>query len=170
MKAYNIKIIIFLWALFSLLLYKEAKAEEKKSNLKEPITITSKTLTADNKAKTAIFEGSVKATKGDITLLANKMIVYYQEGKTTNSIKQIDAEGNVKLIKGNRVVISDYAQYFPENEERVIFTGNPKATDGENIVIGSKMIFFFKSNKYIVENSKVFLQDTVEKRFITPKE
>lgn len=133
-------------------------AQEKKAE-KEPVIITSEILTADNKAKTALFERSVVAKKGDMTLFADRMLVYYSENKDGSSIKRIDAEGNVKLIKGERVVISKMATYFSEPEEKIIFTGEPRATEGENIVIGSKMTYFLKDDRSIVENSKVMLID-----------
>jgi len=132
-------------------------AQEKKSASKEPTVITSELLTADNKAKTALFEKSVVARKGEMTLFADKMLVYYSEEKGSSNIKRIDAEGNVKLIKGERVVTSKFATYFSEPEEKIIFTGEPKATEGENVVTGTKMIYFMKDDRSIVENSKVLL-------------
>ncbi len=132
---------------------------EQKKDIREPVTITSQTLYADNQAKTAIFEGSVKAVKGNITLYADKMTVYYQDEKTRSSIKKIDAERNIKLIKGERVITSAFAQYLLETEEKVIFTGEPKATDGERVITGSRMTYFFKNDRFFVENSKVIMQD-----------
>lgn len=136
---------------------------EQKRGVREPITITSKILTADDKAKTAIFEGSVKAVKGGIILYADKMTVYYQDEKAGSSIKKIDAEGNIKLVRSGRVVTSNFAQYFPEPDEKVVFTGEPKATDGQNVITGSIMTYFFRNDRYIVENSKVFMQDGEQK-------
>lgn len=134
-----------------------AFAQEKKTTSKEPTIITSEILTADNKAKTALFERSVVARKGEMTLFADKMLVYYSEEKGSSNIKRIDAEGNVKLIKGERVVTSKFATYFAEPEEKIIFTGEPRATEGENVVTGTKMIYFMKDDRSIVENSKVLL-------------
>lgn len=137
---------------------------EQKKGAREPVTITSQILTADNKANIAIFEGSVKAVKGDIILYADKMTVYYQDEKAgTSSIRKIDAEGNIKLIRGDRVVASGFAQYFSETEEKVVFTGEPKATDGESVITGSKMTYFFRNDRYVVENSKVFMRNEAQK-------
>lgn len=136
---------------------------EQKKGVREPVTITSQILTADNKARTAIFEGSVKAVKGDIILYSDKMTVYYQDEKAGSSIKKIDAEGNIKLIKGERVITSSFAQYFSEADERVVFTGEPKATDGQSVIAGSKMTYFFVNDRYVVENSRVLMQDRDQK-------
>jgi len=99
-----------------------------------------------------------------MTLYADKMMVYYSEEKEGSaSIKKIEAEGNVKLIKGDRVVISKMATYFAEPEERVVFTGEPKATEGENVITGTKMTYYLKDDRSIVENSKVMLIDRRQK-------
>jgi lipopolysaccharide export system protein LptA len=161
-KRYELKIFLFFVFLLSFFVLNVPFcifAQEKKAE-KEPVVITSEVLTADNKAKTALFERSVVAKKGDMTLFADRMLVYYSENKDgSSSIKRIDAEGSVKLIKGDRIVISKAATYFAEPEERIIFTGEPRATEGENVVIGSKMTYFLKDDRSIVENSKVMLID-----------
>ncbi|MGO9613502.1 MAG: LptA/OstA family protein [Dissulfurispiraceae bacterium] len=131
-------------------------ADEKQAK-KEVTVITSQTLTADNKAKTALFEGSVVAKKGEMTLFADKMLVYYSDEKGTSNIKKIESEGHVKLLKEGRVVTSQSATYFTEPEEKAIFTGEPKITDGENVVTGTTMTYFMKDDRSIVENAKVFL-------------
>jgi len=132
-----------------------------KKDEKAPTIITSRTLNADNKAKTALFEGNVVAKKGEMTMFADRMLVFYAEEKGGSNIKKIDAEGNVKLIKGDRVVTSGFATYFAEPEEHIVFTGEPRATEGENVVTGTKMTSFIKDDRSVVENSKVFL---VEKK------
>jgi lipopolysaccharide export system protein LptA len=149
-----------LCALFSLFIASQciaAGADEQEKTVKEPIIITSKSLTTDNKAKTALFEGNVVAKKGDRTMYADKMLIYYSEEKGGNSIKKIEAEGNVKLVRGDRVVTSKFATYFAEPEERIIFTGDPRASEGENVVTGTKITYFTKDDHSVVENSKVFI-------------
>lgn len=133
-------------------------AEEKKE-IPEPIIITSKTLINDSKAKTATFEGDVVAKRGEVTLYAGKMIVYYEDEQKGGNIKMIEAIGNVKLVKADRVITSHKATYYPEPEERVIFTGEPRATEGKNLVIGEKITYFMKDDRSLVEKSKVYLKE-----------
>lgn len=128
--------------------------EEKK--LKGPIVITSETLSADNKARTALFKGSVVAKAKEMTIYSDEMLVYYAE--TTGNIKQIDAGGNVKLLKDDLIVTSAKASYFAD-EEKVIFDGEPKAVTKNNVVTGSKITYFFKDDRSIVENSRVLLEN-----------
>lgn len=150
------------WGILSLLLssislltvLSAVTAEERLLDSKGPIVITSTTLTADNKKRTALFEGSVIARSENMTLYSDRMFVSYTEkGKIT----KIEAEGNVKLIKGDRVITSESATYIAE-EEKVIFTGQPRAMEGNSIVTGTKMTYLLKDDRSIVENSKVIIQ------------
>jgi lipopolysaccharide export system protein LptA len=131
----------------------------EKDKIKGPIIITSKTLTADNKTNTAIFEGSVVARTTDLTIYADRMIVKYN--RVTGNVMQIDAQGSVKLIKVNRVITSKEAIYFA-NEEKLIFTGEPRAVEGENVVTGKKMTYFISEDRFFIEDSKVFLTNKKE--------
>ena len=152
---------LFILSFFVILLFGplpvRADAGDKKQA--EPTVINSQSLVTDSKAKTALFEGSVVAKRGDMTLYADRMLVHYADQKGGSNIRQIDAEGNVKLIKGERVITSAFATYFAEPEERLVFTGDPRASDGENLMSGSRMTYFIKSERSVVENSKVFLKE-----------
>ncbi len=132
-------------------------AEQKETS--EPVVITSQTLVNDSKAKTATFEGNVVAKKGEITMYANRMIVYYEDEQKGGSIKMIEVIGNVRVVKGNRTITSHKATYFPEPEERVIFTGEPRATEGKNLITGEKITYFVKDDRALVEKSKVYLKE-----------
>ncbi|GAB5047111.1 LptA/OstA family protein [Thermodesulfovibrio sp. TK110] len=148
--------LIVLIALF--LFINPVLAQEKKE-MPEPIIITSRTLINDSKTKTATFEGNVVAKRGEVTLYANKMIVYYEDEQKGGNIKMIEAIGDVKLVKADRVITSHKATYLPEPEERVIFTGEPRATEGKNLVTGEKITYFLKDDRSLVEKSKVYLKE-----------
>ncbi len=151
-------VFFFVAALCTTLVFAEEKKNvEEKKNIREPIVVTSQTMTTDQKAKTALFEGNVVAKKGDRTMYADKMLVYYSEEKGSSNVKKIEAEGNVKLIRGDRIITSKFATYFSEPEEYSVFTGEPRASQGENVVIGTKITYFMKDDHSIVENSKVFI-------------
>lgn len=130
---------------------------EQKKESREAIIITANMLTADNELNRAIFEGSVKAVKGDLILYADKMIVSYQNEKAGRGIKKINAEGNVKLIKNERIVTASSAEYN-DFDETVVFTGEPRATDGKTVITGTKMTYSLRQDRYWVENSKVITE------------
>jgi lipopolysaccharide export system protein LptA len=122
---------------------------------KGPIVITSETLSAEGGTNTAVFEGSVVARTGDVTLYADRMTVsYLPEG---GGVRQIDAEGRVKLVRGRRVVTSGKAVYYGE-ERKIIFTEGPRAVEGANVITGSRMTYLMDEDRSIVEDSKVFLE------------
>ncbi|MBF0553912.1 MAG: hypothetical protein HQK96_05060 [Nitrospirae bacterium] len=122
-----------------------------------PLIITSSTLMADNKKRTATFNGSVKAVKGDITFLADTMVVFYTEDKN-QQIDHIDSKGNIRLIQGDKIITSEQAVYYGANE-RVVFTGRPEAKEGKNVVTGTKIEYFFDTDVSFVENSRVHLEE-----------
>src|SRR5512139_2484299 len=141
--------------LFVLLSSTALSAEEQKMQVKGPINITSETLTSDNKAHTALFEGKVVAKTTDMTIYADKMLVFYREG--SGDVTKIESTGNVRLLKGGRLITSKMAVYYAD-EDKVVFTGEPRAEDGENVVTGATMTYFISQDRSYVEKSKVFLK------------
>jgi lipopolysaccharide export system protein LptA len=123
---------------------------------KKPVVITSRTLTADNKNNTAVFEGSVVAKTEDMTIYSDRMTVFYDSSQST--IKKIEAFGNVKVQRKERAIFSDEA-IFIDNEKKIIFRGNPRAVEGENIITGTQIIFFLQDDRAVVEGSRVILQN-----------
>jgi len=142
-----------------LLLSTHVFSAEQEKKIKGPVIVTSEMLTADNKARTALFERSVVARSTDMTIYADKMLVHYEEG--SGNVTRIDAEGNVKVTKEARVITSREAVYYA-GEEKVIFTGDPRAVEGENVVTGKKMTYLMNDDLFLVEDSKVFLKNNKE--------
>jgi len=150
--------IISIFILFMSVL--NAYSEEARPLVKGPITITSETLTSDSKAHTALFEKNVIAKTADMTIYADRMLVFYKED--TGEVTRIEASGNVKLYKSSRVITSQNAVYYAA-EDKVVFTGEPRAVDGENIVTGSAMTYYIAEDRSFVEKSKVYLKNRKEK-------
>ncbi len=148
--------LLFTVNVFLLILSAWVAAEEPKEKIKGPITVTSETLTADNKQHTALFEKKVIAKTSDMTIHADWMLVYYNE--QGGDVTKIEAKGNVKVYRDAKVITSKEATYFAD-EEKVVFTGSPRAVDGENVVTGTKIIYFTKDDRSFVENSKVILKN-----------
>ncbi len=153
-KGLRISDIFPLSVLFLFFILSVANGEDRLIGSKGPVVITSTSLTADNKARTALFEGSVIARSENMTLYADRMLVFYTE---TGKITRIEADGHIKLVKGDRVITSETALYLAE-EEKVIFTGEPRAMEGNSIITGTKMTYLLKDDRSIVENSKVIIR------------
>ena len=71
----------------------------------------------------AIAVGGAKATQGNTVLYANKIIVFFDKKKIPNTIKKLDASGNVKFIRENQIATGDNATYFVDNE-KIFIKGN----------------------------------------------
>jgi len=149
-------IISCLLIIFSLAASGSASAVDDNKE-KQPIVITSESLTAKNKENIAIFEGSVVAKSADLTINADTMTIY--SDTDGNNIKKLHAEGNVKVHKNDTVIFADDALYF-NDEEKIIFTGNPKAVQQGNVITGSEILFYLKDERAIVKNSRVVLQNS----------
>jgi lipopolysaccharide export system protein LptA len=124
-----------------------------KGLLNGPVVITSSTLSADSANNIAVFEGSVVASTDDLTLHSDRMTVFYS---ADGDIEKIDALGNIKLVRGERVLTSKKATYLAK-EARITFTGEPMAVEGPNIITGSKIIYLVNEDRSIVHDSKVYI-------------
>jgi len=133
-----------------------AFTEEARKKVKGPITITSESLTADNKEHTALFEKNVVAKTTDMTIYADWMLVHYTE--QGGDVTKIEAKGNVRVHRETKVITAGELTYHAD-EEKIVFTGSPRAIDGENVVTGSKITYYTKNDRSVVENSKVILKN-----------
>jgi lipopolysaccharide export system protein LptA len=124
-----------------------------------PVVITSRTLTADNRNNKAVFEGNVIAKTEDITIHADRMIVSYDNSE--NKVSEIKALGNVKVHRQERAMFSEEAVYI-DNEKKIVFKGNPRAIEGENVITGTTITFFLDDDRAVVEGSRVILKNEGE--------
>jgi lipopolysaccharide export system protein LptA len=60
------------------------------------------------------------------------------------------------MIKDKRVITSREATYYAKGE-KVIFTGDPKAVEDGNVMTGKKMTYLMNEDRFLVDDSKVFL-------------
>jgi lipopolysaccharide export system protein LptA len=136
---------------------KPLQAQQKVSeSQKAPTVITSESLTINKKENRAFFKGSVVAKREDMIVFADTMLVYYDE--TGSRIKRLEADGNVKVIRGEKTIISQKAVYIAEDDS-ITFTGDPVAMDGKNMIKGDKIIYYISEDRSVISNSKVFLKE-----------
>lgn len=121
---------------------------------RSPIVITSSSLSADRKANSALFEGSVVARSDEMTLMADRMKVYYLEA---GELERIEAEGSVKMVREGRLLTSDSAVYNAATG-RMTFTGNPRAIEGQNVLAGSSIVYIFDEDRFTVQDSRMVIE------------
>lgn len=124
---------------------------------RQPITIKSSHLTADNRGKVAVFTGKVVAKQGDVTIFSDKLTVHY--GETQGTVEKIEADGNVRILQQNRVGYGGHAVY--ENAAgRITLTGKPRVMQDNNTVTG-------KIISYLIDDERSTVTGDVNEPVIT---
>jgi len=113
-----------------------------------PIDITSDKVEARWKENLVIFRGNVIARQKDMVIYADSVdVVTSEDGK---GIERVIAEGNVKIQQGLRVADCQKA-VFHNLEQKLFLTGDPKVSEGENIVLGDEIIVDIDKNRVEVK-------------------
>ncbi len=118
---------------------------------KKPITVTSQKMEAHAKEGWVLFIGKVRAVQGDLTLYTDRLQVFI--ARKGGKVERILAQGHVKVERGDKVILSDRAEYRLKDGV-VEFTGHPKAWEGKNLVLGEKMLYYPKEDKSVVVGGK----------------
>jgi lipopolysaccharide export system protein LptA len=123
---------------------KESKVVDKS----QPIDITSDKVEAYWKENLIIFRGNVIARQKDMVIYADSLeAVTIEEGK---GIDRVTAGGNVKIQQGLRVANCQKAIFY-NIDQKVVLTGDPKISEGENIVSGDEIIVDIDKNRVEVK-------------------
>ena len=130
-----------------------AFAEEVTSGFdrNQPVEITAQKLEVSQLERQSIFTGDVVAVQGEMTLYADKLIVYLQEAQ--QQIDRLEAIGGVKFVQLDRVATADRA-IFQQVDEVLILTGNATVTQGGNSVSGDEITLFIQEDRTVVKGSK----------------
>jgi outer membrane protein assembly factor BamD len=123
---------------------KETKLVDKS----QPIDITSDKVEAYWKENLVIFRGNVIARQKDIVIYADALeAVTIEDGK---GIERVIARGNVKIQQGLRVAHCQKAVFY-NLDQKVVLTGEPKVSEGENVVSGDEIIVDIDKNRVEVK-------------------
>ncbi len=146
-----------------------------KPEKKEPIHITSDKMEAYNKKNMIIFIGSVSAIQGKMEIQSDRLEVFMKKkensavegaaaasGGNTNpaagpdqsSVDRLIAIGNVLITQENSKYASAEHLDYREASGIAVLTGNPRAWDNKNQVIGTKIEIFLRDGRTIVYGSK----------------
>lgn len=122
----------------------------KGSNQNVPIHITSDRMEGYNKKNLIIFYGSVKAVRGDTTLWADRMDIFFD--REEKKVERIVALGSVKVNQEDRNAVASKATYF-ENGMKIILEGNPKLWQKDDILKGDRITLFLNEDRVVVETA-----------------
>ncbi len=126
---------------------KEAKLADPVDK-SQPIDITSDKVEAYWKQNLVIFKGNVIARQKDMVIYADSLeVVTHEDGK---GIERVIAGGNVKIQQGLRVANCQKAVFY-NLDQKLVLTGDPKVSEGDNVVLGDEIIFHIDKNRVEVK-------------------
>ena len=150
---------------------------------KGPVQIDSDTLELDYKTSHIVYRGNVQVVQGDVTLTSDTLSITYDPravkratddapalektatpksknatpGGDADRIKEIIAEGNVKIRQGTKLAEGKRA-VFDQAKQTFTLSDGAVLHDGPNQVAGERVIVYLKEDRSVVEsgsNSRV---------------
>jgi lipopolysaccharide transport protein LptA len=114
----------------------------------QPIEITSDSVETFVKDHLIVFKGNVTARQKDMVIYADALeALIIEDGK---GIEKVTADGNVKIQQGLRVANCQKAIFY-NVEQKVVMTGDPKVSEGGNIVSGDEIVFDIEKDRVEVK-------------------
>jgi len=160
----------------------QSKSQKKDSQSKsqEVVTtkITAKVIDIKRPSEEINFYHDVTVERGDVTIKAENMVVYYKEGQKERegAIKKIIAKNNVKIFHQEFTASSDLGVYNPATdnltlEKNVVFNNGLSVAKGENFVynLATQKGRLFGDKKQKLQNSNdgrviVIIEDNPSKK------
>jgi lipopolysaccharide export system protein LptA len=111
-----------------------------------------------------LFKGSVEVMSGALQMQSTRMTIIsnkVDQPKTTEAedldfkagkVKNIVAEGGVRIVQDSQVATGDQVTFYPD-DERAVLTGDPKVINGKSTVTG--IIMELKPNLAIISGEAV---------------
>lgn len=121
---------------------------------KGPINIQSDTLSLDYKGKKVLFSGHVHAIQAGSQLTSDTLHVNYEQN--FKDVKDMTAEGNVRIAQGTRWATSDHA-VMNQKIQTVVMTGNPVVHDGTDVITGDRITVHLDTGKSVVEHAHALI-------------
>jgi len=119
-----------------------------KERSKLPIHIKSDELSADNRARIAVFTGKVSARQGDVTILSDKLVVRYNDD--TGGVDQVEALGNVRVLQKERTAFAARALYDNQGGWITLTGDNPRVFQGDDMVTGEVITYYIDEDRSVV--------------------
>ncbi len=151
-----------------------------KTQKKDPIRITSDRMEAYNKKNMIVFLGNVLAIQGAMRIQSDRLEVYVKKKEKTakgsqsrsapstqktssgnksggtgqGSLERLVAIGNVLVNQGKKKFASADRLDYKESKGIAVLTGNPRAWENNNQVVGTKIELFLREGRTVVHGSR----------------
>lgn len=117
-----------------------------------PVRIEAKTLEFEYKTGNLTYRGEVQVSQGDIVLTSDTLLVRL-DTENVGRPKEIVAEGNVRVVSGERVATGGRA-VFDQAAQTITLSRNAVLRDGPNEVAGDKVVVYIEEQRSIVEGGQ----------------
>lgn len=108
-----------------------------------PVEVTAESLSVNQSDGSAVFEGKVDISQGDMRMTADQVNVHYTDDN--QAIERLVATGNVLLVQGTDAAEADEAVYSIESGN-VVMTGNVTVLQAATTISADKMILNLNNN------------------------
>ncbi len=151
-----------------------------KTEKKEPIHVTSDRMEAYNRKNMIVFIGKVLAVQGEMQIQSDRLEVYMKKKEKTaggkkgaassrlkktsaggqpgapgqGSFERLIAIGNVLVNQGKEKYASGDRLDYMEAKGIAVLTGNPRAWENNNQVVGSKIVLYLREGRTVVHGSR----------------
>ncbi|NPA94042.1 MAG: lipopolysaccharide transport periplasmic protein LptA [Thermodesulfobacteria bacterium] len=156
----TVRVLLILMVLFCFTgatsgICKEVKKAKKKPS--QAIRISSDKMEAYDQKGTVVFTGNVVAKKGNLTIYADRLEVFYDQQKTADNkkkrrLKKIVFMGHLKIVQGRRKATAKEAIYY-KPQEKIVLLKNAQVWDGPNTIKGDKIVLYVNESRSVVESS-----------------
>ena len=131
----------FFITFFSILFINVANAEQ--------IKIISDKLEIIREEHISIFSGNVYAVEDNLEIWSEELIV--TSSKDENEIKEINAHGNVKILREELSINGDKAQYDPIKNKLLVF-GKVEVLQNQSTILCDKIIVDLENSSSIMSS------------------
>ncbi len=148
-----------------------AAAAASKETAPPPIHVTSNRMEAESEKDIIIFIGNVVANRGEMQIKADRLEVFIKKKRepaegpekaatkkgsgmaSQGDIERIVAIGNVLLRQGKDKFASGERMDYHEARGVAVLSGNPRAWEGKNQIIGDRIELYLREGRTIVLGS-----------------
>ena len=131
----------FFITFFSILFINVANAEQ--------IKIISDKLEIIRSENISIFSGNVYAIEGNLEIWSEKLIV--TSNKDESEVKEINADGDVKIVREELSINGDKARYDPIQNKLFVF-GRVEVLQNQSIILCDKIIVDLENSSSIMSS------------------
>ena len=125
----------------------------------EPILVTADTMEFDYRTRVLSYKGVVEVSQGDMKLKSESLTVVLDEG-AANQVREIVAEGSVRLSKGSRWATGGRA-VFNQQARTVELSSEAVVHDGPNIIRGDRVVVYLDEERSVVEGGNNRVQTRI---------